>query len=598
MEPSRRVIVNVNNLDVCLQEIAEKNTLALDTETYGLDFTDRLFSLILSSDEKDYYFNFKTYPELHEDFVLKFSQVKEVFSKNRLWILSNAKFDMRRLWHEGVELLGTIHDTEVGERLLIFPDKTLLLGLDACAKRRGWAKDARVDEWITQNKAVSRVNNKWKKKSKTNKHFNLVPFDLISEYGCKDGELSYRVGKDQMARIEPDQSAILDNERRLTHTCFRMETTGIRVDTDYVVRAFDFEMGEVEKAKEEFTRLTGVEYKDSAKVFASIVEKDGIEVPKTPNGRPSFSDDNLALIDHPIVDIIRRARSHSKLADTYYSNFMYYQVDGVIHPDMRQAGTVTGRFSYREPNLQNVPKEDEGWGAKRFLVRKSFVPFEGMVFVMLDYKQQEYRMMVDYAGEKKLIKAIQSGEDLHDATARFINRTRKKAKSINFSVLYGQGVEALGESLGVSKREARQIRDDYFAKLPRVERLLDQISRVGRERGYVRNWAGRFIRLQNRGFAYKLPNAVIQGGCADVLKIAMNMIDDYMIEKKMKSVMHIQVHDELLFGFVPEELGELPKIIEIMESVYQSQNGVKLEVDAEHSWKSWGQCDRVKGLPQ
>lgn len=597
----KNILVKRSELKRWVDYFSEPRAYGLDTETYGLRFGDKLFSIILSSNEYNCYFNYKHYPEIDPEYHLDDpADLKPIFDNpESTWYIANAKYDMQRLWLEGLELAGVIHCTEAAERLIVPPNKTLKIGLDGCAKRRGWGKDDRVEKWITDNKASSRRHIRGKQSYQTIKHFNLVPFGLISEYGCADGELVRKIGEAQLLEVPAESRSLLINERRLTKTCAKMERTGIRVDEDYVEKALAHELSQIEIIKKEFKELTGRDYKDSPKLFYEIVSEDNIEVQKTDKGNPSFSKANLAYVNHPITDLIRRLRRSDKYSGTYYSSFLHYSDNGVIHPDMRQAGTVTGRFSYRDPNLQNVPKEDEDFEDLPFLVRKSFVPFENMIFVMIDYKQQEYRMMLDYAEENKLIDMVMQGVDVHQATAETLGHgiTRKKAKNVNFSLLYGQGDKGLAESLGCSVREAREIRELYYAKLPKVERFQDRVIARAKNRGWIKNWAGRVIQLEKKKFAYKMPNALIQGGCADVLKYAMNQIDDYFTQKKARSFMQVQVHDEILFGFYPEELDLLDRVMEIMESVYPAVSHMKLEVDVDHSPVSWGQCDRIKGLP-
>lgn len=239
--------------------------------------------------------------------------------------------------------------------------------------------------------------------------------------------------------------------------------------------------------------------------------------------------------------------------------------------------------------MQNVPKEEDS--TEPYVVRGCFVPRPGHVFVSMDYSQMEYRMMAAYANEVSIIERVMKGEDFHQVTADLFGVTRKTAKTLNFAILYGAGEEKLAFMLGVAREEARRLKLKYFMALPRVEKLIDDVIRTGKSRGYVKNWLGRKMRAEFF-FAYALPNHLIQGGGADVVKTAMIRIDKEFPDVKMV----LQVHDQLVFDMTPDQYVHIPRIKEIMESVW-TMNGMKLEVDVSWSARSFAERDMTKGLP-
>jgi DNA polymerase-1 len=327
-----------------------------------------------------------------------------------------------------------------------------------------------------------------------------------------------------------------------------------------------------------------------------VFDAAGEKYPLTDKGNPSFAAEVLEGMESPVASIINQIRHHEKRAGTYYSSFLHYaDRSNVIHQDMRQAGTETGRFSYRDPNLQNVPKEDEEEDqATPFHVRESFIPRPGHFYYSIDYKQMEYRMMLDYAGEMKLIAAVMDGMDVHQATAELVGILRKHAKTLNFAILYGAGVDKIAKMLGMSKKEALELKMLYFEKLPRVHQFMRRVTKQGESRGFIFNWMGRRCHIAQRDWAYILPNHLIQGGCADVVKAAMNRIDDYL--ETFQTKMLLQVHDELLLE-TPFNESELALPIKmIMERIYEPQNGMILEASVEHSLKSWGFRHKQKGF--
>ena len=277
------------------------------------------------------------------------------------------------------------------------------------------------------------------------------------------------------------------------------------------------------------------------------------------------------------------------MVGTYYSSFLHLLGgDGRLRATINQAGTESGRFSYMNPNLQNIPKQDED--GLEFYVRKCFIPAPGFTLYSIDYQQQEFRLMLDYAGDKKLIHAINNGADVHQATADLIGISRNQAKTINFGLLYGMGVEKLAKALGLTEKEARDIKLDYFGKLPLVERFIRSVTKTGEARGFIYNWMGRRCYIEKKEWAYILPNHLIQGSGADVIKDAMNSIDHFL--KPYESRMVLQVHDELVFEIKKGEEEIVEPIKKIMEDVYQPRNGMKLTCSTEFSTVSWGHPDK------
>jgi DNA polymerase-1 len=247
-------------------------------------------------------------------------------------------------------------------------------------------------------------------------------------------------------------------------------------------------------------------------------------------------------------------------------------------------------MSYSNPNLQNIPKEDEPEDlTKPYIVRESFIPRDGYHFVSLDYDQVEYRLMLDYAGEMKVIRRVLEGEDLHQVMADMVGVSRKIAKTLNFAVLYGSGSDNIAKMLGISSSQASELKLQYFGRLPKVSNFISRVKSVGRARGYIVNWMGRRCHLDNRKFAYRLPNHLIQGGAADVIKQAMIVNADYL--RRKRSFMTVQIHDDILHEIHNSELDIVPDIKKIMESVYTPKNGMKLTVSPEISKRSWAYRD-------
>lgn len=610
------MLVSRQDVDLILSKLAVTGERGLDSETTGLMEDDTLFSLIIDTEDEKYYFNFQSYCDVpleqtlnKKEFFKKFND-QVLSNPDSVWFIHNAKFDWRMLAKEGCDIKGTLHCTYAIERVV----RNNYFGQDAytlagCAARRNLQKDEAVAEYISKHKLYTMKKMPGKKKEIKLAHFDQVPSKIMIPYGIKDGHLHRFIGLNQRAEINrleaerpegfPSLLPVYNNEIRLTRTCFKMEQRGIMIDKPFVAKALEYEMDETAKFQKQFEELTGKPFVDSNKLFKEVFDGIGEKYPLTAKGNPSFAADVLEDMTSPVASIINNIRYHEKRAGTYYSSFLFFaNKDDVIHPDTRQAGTETGRFSYRDPNLQNVPKEDSDEDQKTlYHVRSSFIPRKDHFFYSIDYKQQEFRMMLDYAGELALIKAINEGADVHEATAQLCGITRKQAKTINFGLLYGMGVEKLAAALGISVREAQELKRLYFARLPKVRDFIRAVIRSGEARGYIFNWAGRRNYVAQKDWAYILPNHLIQGGCADVIKFAMNEVDDYLLAKKLRTMMLLQVHDELLIECPFGEERVIEPISEIMKKIYKPQNGMILDVSIEHSFKSWGYRDKIKGVP-
>ena len=609
------MIVTQNDFATVIDRLSSTSFYGLDTETTGLSLTDRLFSIVLADSQGTYYFNFQQYKGLAPSWILPRDYIKRMASifnnPESIFFMHNAKFDMRMLANEGIEIKGVVHCTNAMERIVRnnhFGGRAY--SLDSCVARRGWQKSNAVDDFIKKHKLYTRVKIPGKEKLFELKKYDQVPWEVITPYGELDAKLVLDLGLAQLKELQttdksspihiPKSDQIVANERELTKACFTMETTGIHIDKEYTRRALSFMQTKAHLAKQDFKELTGVEFEDSSIVLKACFEAVGVKLPTTATGRPSTAKEVLDNLEHPIAAKIREIRGYEKLCSTYYSSFLFFaDSDDLVHANMRQGGTETSRFSYSDPNLQNLPKEDDAEDLEKpYLVRRCFTPInEDFCFVPIDYEQQEFKVMLDYAGEKSMIDLVLSGMDVHEATGQLVGCTRKKAKTINFGLLYGMGVNKLAKALAIPIDEAIDLRNQYFRKLPRVKQFISNVMATGEARGYIWNWYGFRNYIASPEYAYILPNHLIQGSCAQIIRVAMVQIDKYIREHSLKSRMLVQVHDELLFQVHKSELHHVESFKKIMEAVYPPKNGLYLTCSVEHSWKSWAKADQIKGLP-
>ena len=636
------IVKGMRHFEEAVNFLSSCPRVSFDTETTGLMpyKNDRLFAIVMTGMAEDgelrtYYWNFQHYDA--DSIVWPFEKIKKlqpIFNRGTRFA-HNAIFDMHFLAQQGIEFNCDIHCTQIMARLL--RNDHMSYSLDNCVDRElGLKKDERVETYIEENKLWKWAEIPGKDKRDKIKFFNLVPFDIIHPYAEKDAELCLSLGVKQEAdfnKIAQDSvgsgfkslNDLKQNEMKLTKVCFEMEREGVLVDQEYCERAATFEQARLDKAEIDFLALTGKELTDSGDFLAPIFERIGFPLGLTEKGNFEVTDKFLEATGHPVAKVIQDFRDAGKRANTYFRNYLHYaDAEGRIHAGMKQAGTKTGRFSYQNPNLQNVPKAEFDTG--EFPVRRAFIPEKYHTLVMIDYDQMEFRMMLDYAKQTDLIKQIQAGHDPHQATSDLTGLTRSQAKTLNFGLLYGMGLTKLAFGLKTltpiervaliaydrleDKRLARSlmpkeqhdivrpILDEmkafklkYFDALPMVENLIVNCTNSATDRGWVFNWFGRRFHFSDPRFAYRATNSVIQGGCADVVKKAMVALHPALPSFGVK--MGLQIHDEIVFNVPNDELSCVDMIKNTMESVYPYTK-LKLTCSVSHSETSWG--DAVEGL--
>lgn len=420
-------------------------------------------------------------------------------------------------------------------------------------------------------------------------------------------ELDKALGKDMEARGAADLYSRI--EEPLIRVLAKMERDGVRVDLnslkDFTAHLRE-EMAEREAKVRELAGEPSLNVSSPKQVGEVLFDKLKLSSKPKKNAKGTYSTDEATLLDiadrHPIVDEILEFRAVKKLLSTYIEPFPGYvdPSDGKIHTTFNQALTATGRLSSSNPNLQNIPvRSDRGKE-----IRKAFVPsFKGGYIMSADYSQIELRIMAHLSGDEHLINAFKSGVDVHAATAAKIfglpheevsADQRRVAKTANFGIMYGISAFGLAQRLRISRTEAQKIIEDYFAGFPAVKAFIEKAKASAGEKGYVETLFGRRRYLPDinsknatiRSLAERnAVNAPIQGTSADIIKLAMINVDKRMAESGLKSKMVLQIHDELLFDTVPEELETLRGIVvEEMENVVSLSVPLTVECDYGKNW--------------
>lgn len=601
------MLVRKEDVERVAKLLSHSPKLALDCETSGLRpfHGDRLLGIAICGGDDAFYWNLQHYPAF-DDSVLCVSDIHEYLGPlfrdgTKTWYLHNATFDMDFLRQIGVELSGTVHDTMVGARLEY--NDHIKYDLASCAARIGLEKSSAIDEYCDTRGMYEMIQLPGKKVKKKNRFFDKVPLEVLEPYASTDALITYKLGEyqEQALRnmdkeLKPGAKgvcSILDTERRLTKVVWGIKHRGLKIDLGFCQAAKEYEEGRAREAAASFAKEAHEPFKDSSKVFERIFESDRSRWGKSEKGNLSFDADALATFKNPLAKLVLTYRDAKSKSD-FYNGFIYYtDQNGFLHPNLGQADTVTGRLGSREPNTQNLTNEEDVDLSQPFLVRRAIVPpSPEYLIASIDYSQQEYRMMLDYAEEFALIAQIKGGLDVHEATAQMMGVPRKVAKTLNFMLLYGGGAKKLGASLGVSMTDARTLKAKYFAALPGVRKLMSTVSRVAKERGHIRTWAGRRSHFKDPKYAYKAPNSLIQGGGADVMKQAMVYIHQFL--EGHKTHMVLSVHDELIFYVHRTELHLIKEIQKIMENVYPAKH---LPLECSVAWSDRSLADLKEGLP-
>jgi len=416
--------------------------------------------------------------------------------------------------------------------------------------------------------------------------FGEVALEQATCYAAEDADVTLRLHRALLPRLEAEPtllSVYRDIEMPLVPVLARIEANGVMVDAEELRRQSADLSRRMLSAQQQATELAGRSFNlDSPKQLCALLF-DELKLPalvKTPSGAPSTNEEALEAIadQHPLPRIILEYRGLAKLRSTYTDKLpeMVNRDTGRVHTSYHQAGAATGRLSSSEPNLQNIPiRSEEG---RR--IRTAFVAPPGRKIVACDYSQIELRIMAHLSGDEALVRAFESGADVHRATAAEVfgkaldevsGNERRAAKAINFGLMYGMSAFGLARQLAIARGEAQDYIGLYFSRYPGVRDFMDRTRQQAREQGYVETVFGRRLALdyinsrnasQRAGAERAAINAPMQGTAADIIKRAMVDIDGWLAGQGGRALMLMQVHDELVFeadeDFVPTLLAQVP----------------------------------------
>jgi len=505
----------------------------------------------------------------------------------------NAKYDQHVLANHGVALAGIVHDTLLQSYVL---ESHARHDMDSLAARHLGEKTITYDEMT--GKGAQRIG------------FDQVDIARATDYAAEDADITLRLHQALYPRVRADDKLAYIYERieiPAREVLFRMEREGVLIDAP-LLEAQSRELGAKMMELEALAhREAGQPFNlNSPKQISEIFfERKGMPVvKKTPSGAPSTDEEVLEklALDHPLAKILLSYREIAKLKSTYTDKLprMVNPRTGRVHTNYAQTTAVTGRLASNDPNLQNIPVRT----AEGRRIREAFIAPGGSVLVSADYSQIELRIMADISGDPSLLAAFERGEDVHRATAadvfgRSLHQVtpeeRRYAKTINFGLIYGMSAFGLAQQLGLERATAEAYIASYFHRYPGVRRYMEETRALVRERGYVETVFGRRLWLpdirsaaqgRRSGAERAAINAPMQGTAADLIKLAMISVQEWLDAGQMASKLIMQVHDELVLEVPQDELAQVKEgLPHRMAGVAQLKVPLLVEVGVGKNWE-------------
>jgi DNA polymerase-1 len=511
---------------------------------------------------------------------------------SRAKVGQNIKFDMHVFANYSVRLAGVQHDTLIQSYVL---ESHKSHDMDNLAERHLQLKTTTYDE--VTGKGARRIS------------FEQVAVEQATVYGAEDADVTLRLHRAMCPQVDHDEKLCRiyrDIEMPVMQVLFEMERSGVLIDVQLLTglsREFGGKMMDIERRAHE---QAGQPFNINSPRQIQEILFDKHKLPiikKTPSGTPSTDEDVLAqlALDHPLPKLILEYRSLSKLKSTYTDKLpeMVNPRTKRVHTCYGQTVAVTGRLSSSDPNLQNIPIRT----AEGRRIREAFIAPQGCCVMSADYSQVELRIMAHISRDENLLRAFSAGEDIHRATASEVFGTpvadvsaeqRRYVKAINFGLMYGMSAFGLSRQLEIERSAAAQYIERYFARYPGVKAYMDRTRESARERGFVETVFGRRLYLPDirsgspmrRQAAERAAiNAPMQGTAADLIKIAMIRVQDWLTRERMRTKLIMQVHDELVLEVPHEEVdrvrSELPAL---MSGVAELSVPLMVEVGVGPNW--------------
>ena len=594
------IITKENDLLSIIEDIKKKKFFSFDLETSSLDYMEaKIVGISIAlSDKKSYYIpighssNIK-YKQLSKKYVL--DNLKPILQSEKFKKIGhNLKYDRNVLVNYNINLIGIEHDSMLLS--YVYDSTAIRHGLDNAAEKYLSHKTIHYED--VAGKGAKQIP------------FADVDIEIAAEYACEDAVVSLELYNFLWSKVSKDKNIVKvysDIEIPLVPILSKIETNGVLIDSKALQKLSKDLNKELNEIESKCFKITNKEFNLNSPKQLQEILYDELKIPvskKTPTGKPSTDEDTLQFLaqTNELPKLILEYRSLNKLK-TGYTDKLPLQISktsGRVHTSYQQAITSTGRLSSTDPNLQNIPIKT----SKGKKIRKTFIAQGEKRIFAADYSQIELRIMAHLSEDKNLLKAFKNKIDIHSFTASEIfaidienvsSDDRRAAKAINFGLIYGMSSFGLSKQLGIPISAAKDYMDVYFERYPRIKSYMNQIKDFAKNNGYVETIYGRKLYLpeissknvQRRKYAERTAiNAPVQGSAADIIKIAMIQIDQWLSNNKSDVKMIMQVHDELVFE-IPEKnaTADVENIIKIMK------NCVSLNLPLEVNYgidKNWG----------
>ena len=566
-----QVILTQQQLDQWLQKLERTELVAFDTETTSLDYMQASIvgvSFAIAANQAAYVPLAHDYlgapRQLDRDAVLE--QLKPLLESPKLAkVGQNLKYDMSVLANHGIAMQGIRFDTMLESYVL---DSTATRhDMDSLALKYLGEKTTHFQD--IAGKGANQLT------------FNQIAIEQAAPYAAEDADITLRLHETLWPKLQ-DITGLAHVyqaiEMPLVPVLSRIERNGTKVSADLLRKQSD-QLGErITELEQQAFELAGEEFNLASPKQLGYILFEKLKIPvqkKTAKGAASTKEEVLQelALDYPLPKLLLEHRSLSKLKSTYTDKLpsLVNAATGRIHTSYHQAVTATGRLSSSDPNLQNIPVRS----AEGRRIRQAFVATEGCKIVAADYSQIELRIMAHLSGDRGLKAAFDQNLDVHSATAAEVfgvelasvtGEQRRSAKAINFGLIYGMSAFGLGRQLHIGRNQAQEYIDLYFARYPGVQAYMESTRKRAAEQGYVETLFGRRLYLpeirasngMRRQAAERTAiNAPMQGTAADIIKLAMISVDQWLADKKLNARMIMQVHDELVLEVPQAELEDV-----------------------------------------
>lgn len=579
------LVENEEDLEALIKELSQQQSFAFDTETTGLDpLLAEIVGISFSYEKhKAFYIPMSVDQEIAKSTIKRFKALLENPAITKVG--QNIKYDILLLSRYDITVKGVLFDTMIAHYLI---DPDTRHGMDILAETYLNYTPVAITELIGG-------------KGKNQGNMRDIPVEQVKEYAAEDADITWQLYETFAPTLKKDNTEKLAKEVEfpLVYVLAEIEKNGVKIDVETLHKFSKSLEHDVSLLESKIYEKAGMTFNIASPKQLGEVLFDKLQLDpkakKTKTGQYKTGEDILLALANKsdIVQDILDFRQYQKLKSTYVDALptLINPNTGLIHTSYNQAVAATGRLSSTNPNLQNIPIRTE----KGREVRKAFIPrHENHILLSADYSQIELRIMAELSQDENMLEAFRQGHDIHKATAAKVygvsldevtNDQRRNAKAVNFGIIYGQSAFGLSQNLGISRKEAAEIIDQYFNQYHGIKQYMSQAVEFAKQHGYVETILKRrrYLRDINsgnmtvRGFAERNAiNAPIQGSAADMIKVAMINIQKDIEKQNLKGLMIMQVHDELVFDVPLDEVEQFKAII-----LDRMQNAIELSVPLE-----------------